>query len=213
MGASKPRKRRKGLNESQPEEAFASRSVLEHCLPEEDFLVPDGEDLHLQIPDQAGSHSHDELGNGDLMAPSAGPTPPFLGGDPNLLDNIGPSSFGHLPFLGLDQGEPSTAEATDNLMAFSEVPPFNEMEDNPENQPDNRGQLDPLMQDLSSILAESAQTNLLNPNRNDLRVHEINMPYTPPSNNPLQLPDAVRNNHDELLQMCTIRILFPRDSG
>lgn len=211
MGASKPRKRRKGLNESQshPEDAVASRSV--HPTDGDgDFIVNAGEDLHLPNPDQAGSHSQDELGPGGLIVPSAGPTPPFLGGDPNLLDSIGPNSFGHFPFLGLEQGGLSTAGDSDHLMAFSGVPPFSAMEDTAENQPDNRDQLDPLMQDLSSILAESAQSNLLNPSRNDLRIHEINMPYTPPPNNTLGLPDTVRNHHDELMQMCMIHVTGER---
>lgn len=211
MGASKPRKRRKAPNSSQRENALVSRSTLEDRPPSTGEGVPATAGEHLQLPnnDQTSTYPADDLGNGDLTVPSTNSTT-FLNDDLNLFDSILPNSFDPISFPGLDRGEPSTAEVSNNLITLSTTPPFNAMEDTADNPPDNRDQLDSFMQDLSSTLAGSAQPNLSNPMRNDQRIHEINMPYGLSPNNPLGLSSIFRNDHDNLLQMCKIYINTPK---
>lgn len=189
MGASKPRKRRKAPSASQRENALTSRSAFEDRPSS-----PDGattrEDLQLPNNYQTAitTHPPDELVNHALTVPSPNPTT-FLGDDLNLFDSFVPSSFSPVPL-----------EISNNMMTLSSTPPFNAMETTEENPPDSRDQPDPLMPDQSSIL----QSNISNPTRNDVRIHEINMPYASSPNNALGLSNIFRNDHDNLLQMCMI---------
>lgn len=195
MGASKPRKRRKASNPSRSKNAVAPGSTLEarHSSAGADILATAGEDLQLPNTDQASSHAHDELGNDDLIVPSPD-LPASLGEDANLFDSLD----------SLDQEESSTAGILDNIMALSATPPFNAMGTTEENALDNRDQLDPLMLDLGSTLVESAQSDVLNPARNNLHINESDMPYTSPPTNAFGLSNIFKNDHDDLLRMCMV---------
>ncbi|KAK2756180.1 hypothetical protein FQN54_005588 [Arachnomyces sp. PD_36] len=201
MGASKPRKRRKRQSSSQRENAPPTWSMPEDCFPLGHGDAISEELSELPNAGQEDTHTANEpVNSSDLIASSPDPAA-FLGDDLNLslFDSIVPSSFSPIPFLNLDQGESST-QASNNLLTLSANRPFDAMEASSENPPDNRGQLDPLIQDLSSILAEPAQANFTNTAPNDAYIRGVGVSYSSP-NNALELSSAFRNDHDNLLQM------------
>lgn len=207
MGASKPRKRRKAPSASQREKT--SPSAVEDRRPsptDSDRDIPATSEGEFQLPnnDQTGTYPSGGVESHDLTVPSPNPTT-FLGDDLNLFDGIVPSGFSPVPFFGLNMGEPSSTEVSSNMRALSTTPPLNAMETTAEN-PLDRHQSDPLMPDMTSALVESAPSNHLNYPRNDLRIHDISMPYISSPINALGLSNIFRHEHDNLLQMCMASI-------